>query len=96
MVEATQKIELIDAVHQIRDEIASSCRRVESIAMLLEEVGMDKLSERLWDAVQDLPKCSQRLNNAFSDKLSEDLHHSETIAGSLLLLALKSATGERS
>lgn len=83
---------LIDAVHEMRAVVSSACGRVQSVAMLLEEVGMEKLADRLFDAVEGLSVSSKRLNDAYGDKLNEDLKHSQAMAGNMLMLALKTAT----
>lgn len=88
----TDSVKLLDAVHDMRATALSVANAIDDVAMILGEVGMDKLSMRLCSSADVLVKVSSRLSEAYGDDLSERVKYSSGMTGQLLLLALKTAT----
>ncbi|MCY1741189.1 hypothetical protein [Ensifer sp. SL37] len=80
---------LLDAVHANRRAMASVADRLEDIASLLGEVGMERLETRIMEAVDDIIIHSKRVSDAFGEDLNQSLRQSQEMTGTILLGLLK-------
>lgn len=84
---------LINAIFEARRVMQDVSFELEAVSDLLYAVGLDRLAGRIAEQIGPLCECSQTLVAAHGDSQSADLRHSQHIAGNLLLLALRNATG---
>lgn len=81
---------LLDAIHAHNDLVHSVTRRLDSIANSMRNLGlMEELATELYTVADRLNESANSVRDAHGLAVSDNLHHSEAMAGLLLQATLK-------
>ena len=80
---------LLRRLHEHQDVVRNVARAIDDVAFLLDEVGMERLANRLGNATGALCRSIDELDHAYGDDLSSRLRDSKAMTGSILLATLR-------
>lgn len=80
---------LIDAIYDHIRFLDDAVYDIRCVANNLNAVGMERPATELFEAVKGLKESAKAISDAHAGNQSNDLRHSEQMAGNLLMLAIK-------
>lgn len=79
---------LLNSIHELVTSVVVAHDRVIAVADVLDQVNMDRLSDKLFEAVRGLPTLAKEVQAAHSEDVGRQLKESEQLAGNLLKATL--------
>jgi len=86
---------LLDRLHSHKSAVRHACYRLEDMAAILDEVGMERQAKKLDEIAAVLYQSIKLVMDAYGDKLTSDLHESQAATGNMLLAILGGFIGPK-